>query len=96
MSVIITCYPELLSVEVVASREVVRKLGLEELGFKWDEETKAWMRDFPATTKGEELTELAKKALEKVKKVEDVKIVSVLCEVRGTVTHAIDTWKRHE
>jgi len=96
MSVIITCYPELLSVEVIASHEVARKLELEELGFKWDEETKAWTYDFPATAKGEELTELAKKAFEKVKKVEDVKIASVLCDVRGLTTDIIDTWKRHE
>jgi len=93
MSVIIACYPELLSVMVIANHEIARKLELEELGFKWDEETKAWTYDFPATTKGEELTELAKKALEKVKKVEGVKIASVLCEVRGTVTHAIKVWK---
>jgi len=94
MSVSITCYPEYLSIEVIGSPAVVRKLGLEELGFKWDEETKAWTRDFPAGTKGEVLTEVAKKVFEKVKGVEDVKAVSIYCDVRATISREIETWKR--
>jgi len=40
------------------------------------------------------LTEVAKKVFEKVKGVEDVKAVSIYCDVRATISREIETWKR--
>jgi len=96
MSVTITCFPEYLTIEVIASREVARKLELGELGFKWDEEMLTWTRDFPATTEGGEIVRVAEEVFEKAKGVEGVELVTVFCDVRGLTPYAVKTWRKRE
>jgi len=93
MSVDITCYPDKLYLEVTgAPAEVIRELGLEELGFEYHPDVVAWGYNFPAKATGEEVRRKAKEVFEFVKKKEGVVSVKLICNFSPVGEELIDSW----